>query len=258
MDREEWIGVWVPAGALGALALGVVLIPLRTVTSASNLALAFIALTIVVAELGGRRAGLVTAVVSAMSLNFFLMEPYLTLVITKVDDIIAFAGLAACGLIAAAFGRRRERWSAAAGRARKDLDVLKRLVDQLRAGTPLDDILNDVRQALGFGVLVLRNAGDRVLAAAPSGASPAFVPQTPLSPETMLPADDPGARLGTRGFRVPEGGGRLRLQTDRGTFSLDLWEDDPGGLDSDGWLTLSIAASILALDLSRPARNFAS
>ena len=39
----------------------------------------FVAFVIVVAEFGGRTAALAAAVVSAMSLNFFLTEPYLTL-----------------------------------------------------------------------------------------------------------------------------------------------------------------------------------
>ena len=111
--------VWIPAGILGALALGIAL--LRALTSASNLALAFVAFVIVVAEFGGRAAALAAAVVSAMSLNFFLTEPYLTLSMSKTDDVIAFVGMAICGLIAAAFGTRRVRSSQTVTRARQDL-----------------------------------------------------------------------------------------------------------------------------------------
>jgi hypothetical protein len=254
----DWDRIWIPIGVVGAIALGIALIPLRAATSASNLAFAFIAFTILVAELGGRGAGLVTAVVSAMSLNFFLTEPYLTLVIAKFDDVVAFIGLAACGLIAAAFGSRRERWSETAGRARKDLDVLKRLVDQLRTGTPLNEALNQMRRVLGLGALVLRDPEERVVAVAPADATPGLVPEARLEPETMLPAGGLGPRLGLRGFRVPEGGGRIDLRTDRGGFSLDLWEGDPAGLDRDEWRTLSIAASILALELSRPSTKLAA
>ena len=71
--------LWIVVGALGGLALGFMLIPLRSLTSASNLAFVFMAFTIVVAELGGRSAALVTAVVSAFTLNFFLTEPYMSL-----------------------------------------------------------------------------------------------------------------------------------------------------------------------------------
>jgi two-component system, OmpR family, sensor histidine kinase KdpD len=80
--------------------------------------------TSVVAELGGRAPALVTAVVSATSLNSFLTEPYLTLTINDRDDIIAFVALAVTGLIAAAFGRRRARTVEAARRSREDVDAL--------------------------------------------------------------------------------------------------------------------------------------
>ncbi|MBI3456537.1 MAG: DUF4118 domain-containing protein [Candidatus Rokubacteria bacterium] len=250
MSREEGIGVWLPAGVFGAIALAVGLIPLRAVTSASNLAFVFMALTIVVAEVGGRGAALATATVSAMSLNFFLTAPYLTLMISKTDDIIAFAALAACGLIAAAFGTRREHWSETASRARQELDVLERLADHLRAGTPLDDILNDLRRAFGLGALVLRDADEHVLATAPPGAASVLIPQARLKPRALLAQDEAEYWLGLRGFRLPEGGGRLPLHTDRGLVSLDLWEGDPQGLDLDERRTLWIAASVLALELS--------
>ena len=55
--------LWVVTGALGGIALGIVLIPLRSYTSASNLAFVFLAFVIVMAELGGRSAALLTAVV---------------------------------------------------------------------------------------------------------------------------------------------------------------------------------------------------
>jgi Na+/citrate or Na+/malate symporter len=54
--------VWIVTGAIGSMALGIALIPLRTLTSASNLAFVFLAFTIIVAELGGRADALVAAV----------------------------------------------------------------------------------------------------------------------------------------------------------------------------------------------------
>src|SRR5262249_32416621 len=77
MTRQDSESLWIALGPFGAMVLGVALIPLRGITPASTLAFAFLALTIVVAEIGGRRAGLSTAVVSALSLNFFLTAPYL-------------------------------------------------------------------------------------------------------------------------------------------------------------------------------------
>ena len=77
MREVDEVHVWIGVGLLGSLLLGIALIPLRSLTPACNLAFAFLAFTIIVAELGGRMAALVTAVASATSLDFFLTEPYL-------------------------------------------------------------------------------------------------------------------------------------------------------------------------------------
>jgi K+-sensing histidine kinase KdpD len=247
MDGDDRSGFWIPAGILGAIGLGVALVPLRTLTPASNLAFVFIAFTIVVAEFGGRTAALAAAVVSAMSLNFFLTEPYLTLTMSKTDDIVAFCAMAVCGLIAAAFGTRRERSSQAASRARDDLDALQRVVAPLPAGTALDAALDELRRSFGLSRLVLRTRDERVLACSPKGAERSEKAAVELNPETLFAAGEARYRFGHRGLRLPEGGGRLRVTTDQGDVCLDLWEGDPTGLDQDARRALAIAASALAL-----------
>lgn len=251
MGKQDDGLMWMVAGGLGSMVLAVLLVPLRTLTPASNLAFVFLAFTIVVAELGGRSAALVTALVSGMSLNFFLTEPYLTLSIEKRDDVIAFFALVGCGLIAAWFGKRRARLSEVVSRAETELDVLKKLADQLTAGAPLDEILGYLRQSFGLSALVLRDAGGRVLGAVPVGSTPPSIPATRLTPETLFPTDEGRLRFGARGLRLPDGGGRLMLGTDRHAVSLDLWEGDTQGFGLDESRTLAIAASILGLHLSR-------
>ena len=76
-------------------------------------------------------------------------------------------------------------------------------------------------------------------------------PTAGVSPVTPLPAAATVHRFGSRGLRLPEGGGRLRLETDRGPMELDLWEGDPRGFDLDQWRTLQIAVTILSLRLPR-------
>src|SRR4029453_3402536 len=115
MSRADDVRVGMVTGALGSMALAVLLIPLRSLVSASNLAFAFMAFTIVAARLGGRGPALITRLIPGMTRNFFLPEPYLTLAITKTEDLVAFFALAGCGLIAAAFGQRRGAPSPPAG-----------------------------------------------------------------------------------------------------------------------------------------------
>jgi len=249
MRRADDIRVWMVTGALGSMALAIALIPLRPVVAASNLAFVFVAFTIIVAELGGRGPALVTALVSAMSLNFFLTEPYLTLAITKTEDVIAFVALAGCGLIAAAFGRRRERLSEVAGRADRELAILGRLVERARGGHPLEGRLRELRTEFELSGLVLRDASDRVLAAVPADAASRPAPRLALRSDTLFAVDDDSPRMGARGLRLPEGGGRLTLETARGAVSLDLWEGNEEGFGLDESRTLAISASLLGLGM---------
>ena len=251
MGTDDRGRVWIPAGVLCAIALGIALVPLRALTSASNLAFVFVAFVIVVAEFGGRAAALVAAVVSAMSLNFFLTEPYLTLTMSKTDDVIAFLAMAACGLIAAAFGSRRERSSQAVSRVRDDLLALRRVLKPLETGGGPAPALDELRQAFGLGRIVLRDANDRVLAVAPEGTESSARAEAELNPETLFALGEARYRFGDRGLRLPEGGGCLRVPTEHGAIALHLWEGDAHGLDQDERQALAIAASVLGVALAR-------
>jgi hypothetical protein len=240
-------GVWLGIGGAGAIALGIALIPFRGVTPASNLAFAFVLLTVVVAEMGGRVPGLFTAVVSALSLNFFLTEPYLTLMIHRPEDVVAFLGLAVCGLVAAAFGRRRARTAEQVAVARQDLDAVEQAAEGLARGEPLADVLEGVRRAFRLEGLVLRGADGRPVAAAPPGYEARSAPTARLEPRSLLAPGEARPRIGRRGLRLPESGGRLSLGAGPGASSLDLWEGDPDGLSVDDCRALAITAAMLGL-----------
>jgi two-component system sensor histidine kinase KdpD len=246
MSQSDRGNVWFVIGVVGAVALGVALTPLRTIVSASNLAFVFIALTIVVAEMGGRGPGLATAIVSAISLNFFLTEPYLSLVIDKPGDIGAFLALAACGLVAAAFGKRRVRAAEQVTRTRGDLEVLGRIAASLTARAPAEEVLEELRRSFGLGGLVLRRADERLIAAAPPSQAELPPPSTQLEPATLAATSARVHTLGRTGFRLPQGGGRLPLAA-REPLVLDLWEGNTEGLTLDERRALGVAAQMIAL-----------
>jgi hypothetical protein len=246
MSQSDRGAVWFVIGVGGAVALGVVLTSLRSTVSASNLAFVFIALTIVVAEMGGRGPGLATALVSALSLNFFLTEPYMSLEIHKQGDLGAFLALAACGLIAAAFGSRRVRTAEQATRTRGDLEVVGRIAASLAARAPTEEVLEELRRSFGLGGLVLRRADEHLIAAAPASQADLPPPSTQLESATLAPAGSGVHRLGRTGFRFPEGGGRLPLQA-REPLVLDLWEGNTEGLTLDERRALAVSATMIAL-----------
>jgi hypothetical protein len=241
--RSDGSMVSIVLGIFGALGLGVLLTLVRDVTSPSNLAFAFVLLTILTAEFGGHLAAIVTAVVSAMSLNFFLTEPYLTLRIDKTDDWIAFVAMLLSGVVTAAFGLRRARWATAAARSRAHLDALHILARELDAGAPLPGILDRLRGTFPIGRLVVRDADERLLAASPADS---MGPSSPSVHFGRLPhaLAVVGPRFGARGLRLPSSGGRVSLASTP-PLSLDVWEFDQEGLDVMDWVALSVTASLL-------------
>jgi two-component system sensor histidine kinase KdpD len=203
------------AGPLAAIGLGMALVPLRGLTHASNFTFAFLVLTIVAAELGGRGPGLLTALVSVLSLDFFLTKPYLRLSIDAKDDVIAFLGLGVCGLVAAALGSHRAA-EPERGSARQHLDLLHEVIRGLHDPAPLEPapvgMLRAARAGLPLSAAVVRDArGDVLASAAPADRDRPLPP--PASPDAT-------------GAGVPQSGARVALTAgDRTVGFLDVWGD---------------------------------
>ncbi len=244
VERLLYVGL----GPLLAIGLGMVLVPLRGVTSASNFSFAFLALTIVVAEYGGRAAALATAVAAALSLDFFLTRPYLRLEIADKHDVIAFAGLAACGLIVAALGSQRGEQLATLSATRRHGELLHGALrawsEDAPAGPRLEACLRSCVKALPVAALALRDDRDCVLAASGASAGLRAVPETVLQPDTLAPADGRQGELPPR--PLPEQGGRLALVfSGRRLGWLDVWGNGAPA-DAESRRALSDAARLLA------------
>jgi len=224
MDEEGDL-IYLAGGPLVAIFLGMALSPLRTLTPASNFAFVFMALTIAVAEFGGRRAAVATALTSALSLDFFLTQPYLRLTIEDKHDLIAFGGLAVCGLIAAAFGSQRSRRTAELERANIHLALLHLSLRRIEEGGPAETALADVvkaaRGALPVSAVVVRDEHGHVVAASERG------PSFPTAARALAAEGRrPGAEAGfaPRDQPFPADGGRIELFFgNRRVGALEVW-----------------------------------
>jgi hypothetical protein len=213
MESDSESLLYAGVGPVAAVLLGMALIPLRGVTTASNLTFAFLALIIVIAELGGRWAAVATAISSALSLNFFLTQPYLRLTIHSRDDIVAFCGLAVCGLIAASFGSRGKRVRALS-EARRELALLDAASREIELSGPVETrltrALDAAREALALSAAVVRDVHGTVLSVSDRAHGPRPVPQRTL---------DPGAKP-----LLPDDGVRMALVVANSTVGfLDVW-----------------------------------
>ena len=224
--------VYVGVGPLAAILIGMALVPFRDFTSASNFTFVFLALIILVAELGGRAAALLTAVTAALSLNFFLTQPYLRLTIHSRDDVIAFAGLGACGLLAAALGAQRSRRKQDLEAARRHLQLLHVTLSQVEVAGPVEPalgrVLNALKGAIPLSAAVIRDGRNHVVAASDQAWSHP-VPERTIRDETLLAPD----------ATFPSEGGRLALvAANRQVGWLDVWGDgSPARADARQALT---------------------
>jgi hypothetical protein len=243
--------IYLAGGPLAAVLIGVGLVPLRGFTTPSNFTFVFMALTILVAELGGRAAAVATALCSALSLDFFLTQPYMRLSIADKHDVIAFVGLTVCGLIAAALGSQRGERVAALRASREQLGLVHCGLEQLEKGIPADLGLKRVLDA-SWGVLplaaaVVRDARGNLLAAT-ERAHGMPVPTRSLEWDALAaPAAADRSRQG-----LPREGARLALVTGgRPVGWLDVWGNGkPAGAQAR--LTLSGVARLLAVILAGP------
>jgi K+-sensing histidine kinase KdpD len=244
------------AGPAAAIVLGIALMPLRDFTSASNLGFVFMALTIVVAEYGGRRAAVATALISALSLDFFLTQPYLRLTIVDKHDLMAFLGLGVCGLIAAALGSQRGKRTASLSSAVRQLDLLHTTVEGLQSSEPLQSrlgkILDAVCAACPITSAVIRDEQGHILAATRDAqVASTHVPAIILTPLTLLiPGGENDPRL-----PFPAEGARVALVVgNRQIGWLDLWGNGSAA-SAYARRCLADAARIAALLLPGPDRS---
>jgi K+-sensing histidine kinase KdpD len=241
MEDERDV-IYAAVGPLAAILVGMALVPFRDLTTASNLTFVFMALIIIVAEYGGRAAALLTAVAAALSLNFFLTKPYLRLTIHGRDDLIAFVGLGACGLLAAALGSQRSRGARDLAAARRHLDLLHTTLGQVEVAGPVEPalgrVLNALKSAYPVAAAVVRDERNHVVAAS-DRAHARPVPERPLLPGAILPID----------------GGRLALVTgNRQVGWLDVWGDGSPGPETRRVLTDVAPLIAVRLASDRPAR----
>ena len=69
--------MWSALGALTAITVAGLIVPLRSTIDNTNVALVLVLVIVAAASFGGRAAGVTTSVVAALAFNFFHTQPVL-------------------------------------------------------------------------------------------------------------------------------------------------------------------------------------
>jgi hypothetical protein len=135
-------------GVFGCFAIALALLPLRDHAPNAEMALALVIPVLIAAVIGGRLAGLMTAVTAALTFDFLFTHPYLSLRIGSKDDVGTFIVLMIVALIAAEIGVWGRRGGAAARASREELDRLLRVSELSAGGAAVEDVVEAVRTEL--------------------------------------------------------------------------------------------------------------
>ena len=116
-ELRAGLAIGVMVGVPAAVVMGAGLALFRSVFDATNAALVLMIVVVAVAALGGRAAGIVTALAAVASFDFFHTQPYLSLAIDSRDDIETTALLLVAAVLVgtlASWGRTAARRAGAA------------------------------------------------------------------------------------------------------------------------------------------------
>jgi K+-sensing histidine kinase KdpD len=134
-------------GPLAVLLLAGVLAPVRDDIGTTNIALAMTTI-VVLAALSSRLAGAATAVMAALSFNFFHTQPYQSLRIHSGRDVVTVALLMTTGLLVSEISAWRRRAIRASRRHVEGESALERAAAMLAAGSSADEMWTQISTAL--------------------------------------------------------------------------------------------------------------
>jgi K+-sensing histidine kinase KdpD len=192
---------WAVAGFVASLLIGVVVEPFRGTVGLENVALGYLLVVVVAAAVGGRAAGLISALSAALSYDFFLTTPYHSLRIDSVAQVITVALLFGTGLAASLAGRARRRQSVAADTQAGIIRLLNTITRAAAAGENSDQLAAE-------GIYTLLDARRVVIRRGDPGTEVVVAdigePEAPVDVDSLTQLDAEGHILDGR-LRLPRG-----------------------------------------------------
>lgn len=132
----------------GPVVVSVALIPLRSEIRTSNLSLLLVLVVVVAAVLGGRLGGVIAALVSFASFDFFFTRPYYSFTINSRDDVETAVLLLIVGLTVGEVVVRARRSETRAAVSRAEVVRVRRLSELAAGGEPAGRLIGIVQGEL--------------------------------------------------------------------------------------------------------------
>ena len=133
-DRELLLGALI--GVPAAIGAGALMTISRDFFDTTNAALVMMIVVVAVAAVGGRVAGIITALAAAASFDFFHTRPYLSMTIDSRDDIETTVLLLVAGILAGTLGARERLATRREVAARTEIRRVHRVAEAAASGRP--------------------------------------------------------------------------------------------------------------------------
>lgn len=135
-------------GGLAPVLIAAALVGVRTHIQNANVALILVVVVVGAAAVGGRAAGATSALVAALSFDFFHTQPYLRLTIDSTDDVETTVLLLAVGLLVGHITARTMRARAAAAESSVELRRIHRVAERAARGDEVAQVLEAAQDEL--------------------------------------------------------------------------------------------------------------
>lgn len=141
-------GIDLAIGGIVPILVAAALVGVRGEISNANVALIMAVVVVAAGAGGGRAAGMVAGLVAAASFDFFHTLPYLSLVISDPDDVEMTILLLMLGFVSGLLGGKARVAVRQRDGGRGELDLIRRLADQVARGTDSTEVIATARAGL--------------------------------------------------------------------------------------------------------------
>lgn len=157
----DGVAMGMALGGLGSMATAAALVGVRGHVSSANIALVLVAFVLLGALTGGRVAGAVSAVIAAMSFDFFHTLPYNSLKMSSSDDIQTTLILLGIGVVVGEMGAWARRGRTAMKEERMEIRRLHRVAEMAARGDSVEDLTLSVTAEIASALTLERCWFDR-------------------------------------------------------------------------------------------------
>lgn len=129
-------------GGLAPIAVGAAMVGLRGELDTTNVALVLVLVIVATAAFGGRGPAALSAVVAALSYEFFFTRPYDSLRINRADDVVTTLILLAIGLSVGQLAVHARQMRRDARRGRDELASMRHMSERAAAGADAQELID--------------------------------------------------------------------------------------------------------------------